>query len=72
MALWVARLVISLGLVFGCAACLVMGCRCLTYSIEIGGPYVQLVMILPVILVLYAYMLWVLFSRPIREYFAAQ
>ncbi len=49
-----------------------MGCRCLTYSIEIGGPYVQLVMILPVILVLYAYMLWVLFSRPIREYFAAQ
>ena len=69
MALWIARLVISFGLVFGCAACLVMGGTCLTYSIEIGGPYIQLVMMLPVILILYAYILWVLFTRPVKEYF---
>jgi len=52
MALWIARLVLSFGFVFGCAACLVMGCKCLTYSVEIGGPYVQLVILLPVMLVL--------------------
>ncbi len=69
LALWVARLVISLGLVFGCMACLVLGCDCLTYSIEVGGPYLQLLIILPVILFLYGYILWVLFTRPVREYF---
>ncbi len=71
VALWVARLVISLGLVFGFLMCRAMGCECLLYSIQIGGPYVQLVLILPVVLILYAYMLWVLFTKPVKEYFVA-
>ena len=70
MALWVARLVLFIGIVFGFAACLFLGFDCLLYRIEIGGPYVQLVLLLPVVLVLYAYMLWVLFTRPVNEYFA--
>jgi len=71
VALWVARLVISLGLVFGFVMCGTMGCECLLYNIQIGGPYVQLVMILPVVLILYVYMLWVLFTQPVKEYFVA-
>ena len=70
MALWVARLVLFIGIVFGFAACLFLGFDCFLYRIEIGGPYVQLVLLLPVVLILYAYMLWVLFTRPVNEYFA--
>jgi len=71
VALWVARFLLSLGLIFGVVMCGTMGCECLLYSIQIGGPYVQLVLILPVVLLLYVYMLWVLFTKPVREYFAA-
>ena len=70
MALWVARLLLSCGFIFGFVMCLTMGYDCLLYSIQIGGPYVQLVLLLPVVLILYAYMLWVLFTRPVNEYFA--
>ena len=72
LALWVARLVISLGLIFGGVACFVLGCDCWLYRIEIGGPYLQLLLILPVILLLYGYILWVLFTRPVRKYFFLQ
>jgi len=72
VALWVARLLLSCGLIFGFMMCLTMGVDSLLYSIQIGGPYVQLVLILPVVLILYAYMLWVLFTKPVKEYFVAQ